>query len=68
MGKGIWKTYLVIALENKDGKDSVPKIVVQPTAIVARDENDAIVKFMIEAHEKLNLVSPDALDIQVFPF
>jgi hypothetical protein len=59
------KIYIVAAVENK--KKSPSKIVLQPTAIVAKTDQDAAIKAVL-GNKKLAGLDQDMLEVVVRPF
>ena len=59
------KVYIVTAVENQ--KKGPSKIVLQPTAVVAKNDQDAAIKTIL-GNKKLADIDQDMLEVVVRPF
>ena len=63
--------YLVTVVENlprkKDEEEKPPKLVLEPTAVIAKSEQDAAIKTVM-GNEGLKEVDKDRIEVLVRPF
>jgi len=71
MSETQYKVYEVIVLERskkvKDEEEQPPKLVLGPTAVVARNEQDAAIKTIL-GEDNLKEIDKDRLELKVRPF
>ena len=51
----------------KDEENALPKLILEPTAVIARDDKDAALKIAMKS-EKLKGLDQDKLEVIVRPF
>ena len=66
-----FQPYMVIAIERlpkkKDEEEKLPKVVLEPTVIIAKDDKSAATKVLI-TNDSLKSCDPDRLELYVRPF